>query len=161
MKISLLPISEDDSEEIDEWLSGRDLLDFMSGWTPRTVREGSWLRTLCRWDFILVDGLKIGTIWLERSAIGAPVADLGILIAEPKYRGRGIGTEVIGKVERSAKEVWGTNLIRLRVRASNAKAIACYGRLGYVHTKTSTKKDGANEVVVLHMEHDLDGPKAN
>lgn len=157
MSFALTPISRNEVVGIDEWLSACDLGEFMNGWKPRSVREGNWHPELCRWEFIEVGNHRVGTVWLERRAIGDPSADLGILIAEHRDRGKGIGTETIRRVEADANQMWGTTMIRLRVRILNTKAIACYERLGFVATKTTTRTNGDSEITVLHMEHRLDG----
>ncbi|MGI9241195.1 MAG: GNAT family N-acetyltransferase [Verrucomicrobiales bacterium] len=156
MDLSFVPVTMGDVAGIDEWLADGDLLEFMSGWRPRSVRRGEWRVELCRWDFIVADNLRVGTVWLERGAVGDQSADLGILIANPDDRGKGIGSATIRQVESVAIGCWGTKLVRLRVRASNAMAIACYRQIGFVPIRMENKTVGAIDVEVLHMEHHLD-----
>jgi RimJ/RimL family protein N-acetyltransferase len=153
--VSLSPITPGDVEEIDQWLESSDLHQFMSGWTPRAIREGDWQTARCRWEFIVCDDVRVGTAWLERESVDHPVAHLGILIADPQFRRKGIGTQVIRRMMDHALSDWESKTIKLRVRASNAEAIACYEKLAFVSTKTTTKLAGGDEITVVHMERQL------
>ena len=155
MIITTQPITAADIDEMNAWLGASDLDPFMNGWTPRCVREGHWPSALCRWDFILLDQTRVGTIWIERSSSESTTADLGVLIAAPEHRRRGIGTQVVCDAERAAKEDWGTQVVQLRVRASNQAATACYQRIGYTVNERTVKSQGETSYEVLHMAHAL------
>jgi ribosomal protein S18 acetylase RimI-like enzyme len=64
---------------------------------------------------------------------GDEAAHLNLLAVEPAHRRQGIGRELVGWLEDTAR-VAGTFAIRLEVRASNAAARAFYAALGYRET---------------------------
>lgn len=140
---------------MDAWLEGCGLEEFMAGWTPRAVREGRWSAEVCRWCFIEQAGERVGTVWVERESESERVAHLGILIATEAHRGKGLGSRVIRLVEREAVEQWGVTTMTLRVRASNAAAVACYHKAGYEVTERSVRNDERGSYEVLHMAHVL------
>jgi len=107
----------------------------------------------CRWHAILLGGLTIGTLWIEREHEDEDVADLGILIGVPANRGRGIGKKAIHLAEQDAIEAWSLRKLRLRVRSSNIRAIRCYKQCGYVESGRSMKSMADEITEVMCMEH--------
>ena len=158
MELVFEPVSPDDVEGMDKWLSQFDLAEFMTGWVPRTVRAGNWRPELCRWDVIVIEGRRVGAVWIERERVGDRTADLGILIAEPEFRRIGIGTQVLRTIHEWSCQCWGTETIRLRVRATNLPAVACYKKNGYRIMRASTRCMTDSSYDVLHMERDLRDP---
>ena len=65
---------------------------------------------------------------------GDDAAHLNLLAVQPAYRRLGIGRELIGWLEETAR-VAGTFAIRLEVRAANSTARAFYAALGYRETR--------------------------
>ena len=61
---------------------------------------------------------------------GDDAAHLNLLAVEPVHQRQGIGRQLVGWLEETAR-VAGTFSIRLEVRASNRAARAFYGALGY------------------------------
>jgi len=94
------------------------------------------------WKIVIVDGVETGTTWVERKA-GLPNAVfLGILIGQLDLLGQGIGRAVINDVIANVRAIAGDVSIRLNVRRSNARAIACYRRCGFVQTALGEKMGG-------------------
>ena len=104
---------------------------------------------------IVADGSEIGTIWIERDSSLGTTGDLGILIFNPIFRGQGLGREAIHLAERDAAGSWAVDLVILRVRASNSRAISCYHRCGYEISTVAHKEIDGVTVQVLQMEHRL------
>lgn len=156
MMFELKAIAERDVPEMNAWLSRCGLGKFMTGWIPRSVRQGQWRPELCRWSFIESAQQRIGTVWVERENDSETVAHLGILIAEAEHRGKGLGARVIQEVEREAASEWNVKTMRLRVRASNAGAVSCYRKAGYQVTEKTRRQDEQGPYEVLHMEHVLE-----
>ena len=153
--IRLEPVSAEDVAGMDDWLGRFDLLQFMSGWIPRRVRESRWTTDLCWWVFIVFEGRRVGTAWIEREGFKEQVADLGILIAEPEMRRRGIGSKVIRLMEQHARQAWSTHTVRLRVRATNLGALACYKKNGYRLVERMVREPQGLAYEMLCMEHEL------
>lgn len=156
MKITLREVGRGEISRLEEWLDGEELSFYMSGWTPKSVRDGDWNPDRCRWEYIVVDGERAGMVWLERRSLEDDrVGDLGIFISDPELRGQGIGRRVIELIEEDGVRRWGIERVQLRVRKGNAQAIACYERAGYRSKGTSLKEVDGVDIEVLNMEHHL------
>ncbi len=80
-----------------------------------------------------VSGCVIGHVELmriDRAAKRGHVAR--VLIGEPGYRSRGLGTEMMSRLVSHAFGPLGLETLTLSVFTFNASAIACYRRLGFV-----------------------------
>ena len=62
-------------------------------------------------------------------------AHLALFAVRPSHRGRGLGSRLVTWLEQPAR-VAGIERVRVEARADNAKAIAFYGRLGFVPLRT-------------------------
>ncbi|RYD34290.1 MAG: GNAT family N-acetyltransferase [Verrucomicrobiaceae bacterium] len=154
-EVSLRWISAADSELSEVWKSEGELFSYMSRWSPRMDSSTPVRPDRCRWHAILLGGLTIGTLWVEREHEDEDVADLGILIGVPAHRGRGIGRKAIHLAEQDVIEAWSLRKLRLRVRSSNIRAIRCYKQCGYVESGRSMKSMADEMIEVIRMEHVL------
>jgi ribosomal protein S18 acetylase RimI-like enzyme len=136
--IQLRTATEDDIPRIEMWAQEIDAGQYMS----RHLPEQS---DVLLWKIIIVDGTEAGTAWAERKD-GIPGAVfLGIFIGQSQLLGEGIGSAVIRNVIDDVRAIAGDVSIRLNVRASNARAIACYRKCGFVQIASGGKlgADGA------------------
>ncbi|MDB6077014.1 MAG: GCN5-related N-acetyltransferase, partial [Akkermansiaceae bacterium] len=126
---------------------------------PQALNEavGDGGSTRVAWWVIVAEGEDVGAVWMERSNEADITVDLGIFIALPEWRGRGLGRIAVRLAEQQVVEQWGIGYSRLRVRQANARAIACYRALGYRTVATGEKVTGGGRVEVLEMVHDLRG----
>ncbi|MBC7468817.1 MAG: GNAT family N-acetyltransferase [Ramlibacter sp.] len=62
-------------------------------------------------------------------------AHLALFAVDPGHRNRGLGSRLVSWLEQPAR-IAGIERIRVEARADNSKAIAFYGRLGFVPFKT-------------------------
>lgn len=88
-----------------------------------------------RMDVIVADGEPVGTVSLKLDAPElhrkAPGSGwVGLVIGEPAYWRRGLGTAAMQHIERAAREA-GARRIELGVFEFNHPARALYARLGY------------------------------
>ena len=86
-------------------------------------------------------------------------AELGICL-HAQAQGRGVGLEALTLVQPYLRRVWALRKLTLRVRAENARAIACYEQVGFVRCGLLHQHvfiDGALRDLVL-MELFLDEP---
>lgn len=155
MKSSLRAFTADDVQLLERSIREGDASRFMSRCLPHSFSRGCWSDELTRWHMIVAEGCEIGTLWIERSSSSMIACDLGILIFDPTFRGRGFGAEAIRLAEQDAAACWGADLVRLRVRESNRYAISCYQRCGYQISATTLKEIDGAPIRVLHMEHRL------
>jgi len=142
-----------------EWIRVGKILDHMSRCLPTAYESGTRTPENTLWWVIVADDQPIGSVWIERKAGESRTGDLGIFIGDPGSRGVGIGKTAAILAERRATAIWGVELVRLRVRASNERAIRCYARIGYRETRSFEKElhDGSR-TTVLEMEHHLQMP---
>lgn len=82
-----------------------------------------------RHDVIEVDGIAAGRLMVERREGELAVIDIALL---PEYRGRGIGTMLLGELLAEAADA--ELDVTLHVATSNHGALALYRRLGFVET---------------------------
>ena len=97
--------------------------------------ESSYLR----WMYIEEDQHYVGSIWLEGKDIH--LVKLGIFIAEPAYRDKGIGKQAIQQMITIA-ESDGIHMIALNVRAENVRARKVYTACGFKIKKRFRKENG-------------------
>lgn len=62
-------------------------------------------------------------------------AEVGLIIGEATERGSGYGTEVIGRLGRTAGQALGLNRLVARILASNQPARRCFARAGFTEER--------------------------
>jgi RimJ/RimL family protein N-acetyltransferase len=137
-KIELRTATEDDIPRIEMWAREIDAGQYMS----RHLPEQS---DVLLWKIIVVDGTEAGTAWAERKGGMPGVVFLGIFIGRSELLGEGIGSTVVSDVIANVHATAGDVSIRLNVRSSNTRAIACYRKCGFVQIASGQKvgTDGA------------------
>lgn len=128
-----IPINKENQEFYQEFQNAQDLSLYMSRIYPD--RDSAYLK----WMYIEEDQHYIGSVWLEGKDIH--IVKLGIFIAEPSYRNKGIGKQAIRQMIDIA-EGEGIHLITLNVRADNIPARNVYATCGFKIKKRFTKKNG-------------------
>src|SRR5258707_14988013 len=88
MDLYLRPSTEADLAQIYGWAETIRAERFMSRYVPDS-------RRIVLWEIIVVDGVDVGTVWLESKPDETEVIVLGILIGEPNLFGGGIGERAI------------------------------------------------------------------
>lgn len=143
--VLLRPLAAEDQPVIERWASG--MAEHMSRMRPydeaadRHDPEAGLF-----WYMISEAGRDVGAVWIELSP-GASEAVLGIFLGDPSYFGRGIGRAAIGFAVAEFRDAHPDVPIVLRVRRSNARAIACYGHAGFAVTGTGTKTLPSGEII--------------
>jgi ribosomal protein S18 acetylase RimI-like enzyme len=159
VNIALRNFTPTDLPQLEDWVLRGDLAHFMSRWTPRSFQKGQWDRQLAHWWIIVADDSDVGTLWIERTAVGDTVADLGVLIGVPATRGIGIGRTAIRLAETEGNVAWGIETVRLGVRQNNERAIRCYTKAGYVVSKVFDKiVAGGERIAAMEMTRKLIKP---
>ncbi|EDZ97378.1 GCN5-related N-acetyltransferase [Burkholderia sp. H160] len=136
--IQLRSATEDDIPQIDMWARAIDAGQYMSRHLPDRS-------DILLWNIIIVDGTEAGTAWAERKEGMPSVVFLGIFIGQSELHGEGIGSTVIGDMIANVHAAAGDISIRLNVRSTNTRAIACYRKCGFVEIASGEKvsTDGA------------------
>lgn len=100
-----------------------------------------------KWCYISENGLNTGRVWIEKK--DDITVKLGIFIALPEYRHRGLGKKAIKEMTDLAKEK-GYQKVTLNVRYNNANARSRYLKSGFRAVRRYTKDNGID---VLEMEY--------
>ncbi len=109
--------------------AGNATIDSLSAYvSSHNIRNDSLLLGI----FVKPTGNHVGNIKLEPISFVHKKAVLGMLIGEPGYRSKGLGTAVIHKLLQFAFDELGLHRIELGVTADNHSAIKCYERVGFV-----------------------------
>ena len=105
--------------------------------------ESSYLK----WAYIEEDHRYIGSVWLEGK--DTRLAKLGIFIADPAYRGKGIGALALQQMITIAKSD-GVRVITLNVRVDNVYARKLYTACGFA-VKDKIKKENGIEAFTMEL----------
>lgn len=109
----LLPSSMDDERQ---WLS----------------QQSSYTRGEYQFAVETLDGLLIGRCGLTRIDWKNRIGEIGIMIGDSEWRGRGCGTEAVKLLCKFAFEEMNLNKLRLGVFDFNPAGIKCYEKCGFV-----------------------------
>jgi RimJ/RimL family protein N-acetyltransferase len=159
MVVTIRQATCEDLDLIPVWASNVQAAQFTSRLYPRVfpveelqLPQESGLA----WFAILIDGEPRGHVWLERDPSQSDSAVLGILIGDSRLFGRGIGQRAIPLALEAASRCFGFSRVKLRVRKSNPRAIACYARCGFRIVDEGVKKPAdAPPIEYLVMERAL------
>ena len=151
MRVSLRPFAEGDRPLLDLWAQRIESKRFMSRYAPHPNQ-------CVLWCVIQSDGNDVGTVWLESAGPGAAV--LGILLGDPDLFGRGIGARAIELAVERACQAEPLTVVRLNVRSSNSRAVACYERCGFIVVASGIREGVGAPYAFLTMEKRLHSPHA-
>lgn len=106
---------------VDSWANEREFLK----------KERNYFFNICVKEFPNTNRLElIGSCDIKIHR-GSRNAMLGIMIGNPSYRSKGLGTEVIALLVRYCFEELGIHNVALQVNSENVGAIKCYTRCGF------------------------------
>lgn len=136
----LVPVDKENRGAYEIFEQAKDLPAYLSRIYPDL--EASYLK----WMYIEENQHYIGSVWLEGQ--DSHQVKLGIFIADPVYRDKGIGKQTIRQAIAMARND-GKNVITLNVRIENARARRVYAACGFKIRKRFRKENG---VEVFSME---------
>ncbi len=139
----LIPVDKENIDFYKKFENSKDLSLYMSRIYPNY--ESAYLK----WMYIEYDRHYIGSIWLEGKDIR--LVKLGVFIADPAYRDKGIGKLAIQQMITIA-ESDGIHVIALNVRTENERAVKAYAACGFKITKRFKKE---NDIEAFSMELEL------
>lgn len=139
----LVAVNQENRDYYKYFENAKDLSFYMSRIYPDT--ESPYLK----WMYIEENQHFIGSIWLEGK--DTHWVKLGIFLADPAYRDKGIGRQAIQEMIALAKSD-GVNIIALNVRGTNARARKVYAACGFQLKQRFTKENG---IEAFSMELEL------
>jgi RimJ/RimL family protein N-acetyltransferase len=143
--VSLRPVSPVDPPAIDRWANVvADRMSRMRPYAEAADRHDP--DSGLYWYVIAEEDRDVGTVWIELLP-AASEAVLGVFLGGASDLGRGIGTAAIGLALAEFRRAHRQLPVVLRVRRSNARAIACYRRVGFTVTGGGSKTLPSGEEV--------------
>ena len=150
-RVVLRPLEAGDLRRCVKWFSDPEVIRFLGRSTPVTLAEEErWFHDYQRRGedqifAIEVEGRHIGNLGLHRIDRIHRKAEVGIVIGEPEFWSKGIGTDAMRVALRYAFGPLEVNKVSLEVLEYNARAIHAYEKLGFrregVH-REDVYKDG-------------------
>jgi|SRR5450756_228931 len=148
MGVTLRAVESADQATIRQWASA--VADGMSRTRPLAAgADRHDPASGLHWYVIAADDLEVGTVWIEVPPPGSEGV-LGIYLGDESDRGRGVGTAAIDLAVAEFRRTHPRLPVVLRVRSSNARAVACYRRAGFAITGHGSKTLPSGEVVPYH-----------
>ena len=135
----LVAVNQENRDYYKYFENAKDLSLYMSRIYPDT--ESPYLKWM--------NQHYIGSIWLEGK--DTHWVKLGIFLADPAYRDKGIGRQAIQEMIALAKSD-GVHIIALNVRSTNARARKVYTACGFQLKQRFTKENG---IEAFSMELEL------
>lgn len=118
-------------------------------------QQTSYTRGEFQFAMETLEGHLIGRCGFIRVDWKNRVAEVGILIGEAEYRGKGYGSDALRVLIRIAFEEMNLHKLKLSVFAFNQQAIGCYEKCGFVREgllKDELWREGRyHDVVVLGL----------
>ena len=139
----LVAVNQENRDYYKYFENAKDLPLYMSRIYPDT--ESPYLK----WMYIEENQHYIGSIWLEGK--DTHWVKLGIFLADPAYRDKGIGRQAIQEMIALARSD-GVHIIALNVRSTNARARKVYTACGFQLKQRFTKGNG---IEAFSMELEL------
>lgn len=159
MFLSLRKFVEADLPALDEWrreISAEQYMEKLAPMAFETSGFEGWGIDYA-WFVIQVDGADVGCVWIENKKNQSNIGILGIIIGRLDSLGKGIGRRAIRMAIEQARPLLGFDIVRLHVRQSNARALACYTNCGFVVTGEGSKAHEAlGKLPFYRMELFLD-----
>jgi RimJ/RimL family protein N-acetyltransferase len=120
-------------------------------------QQTSYTRGEYQFAIETLDGKLIGRCGYTRVDWKNRLAEIGIMIGEAEYRGRGYGTDALRLLVRIAFEEMNLHKLKLSVFDFNKQAIHCYEKCGFEREglfKSELWREGAyHDVVTLGLCH--------
>jgi RimJ/RimL family protein N-acetyltransferase len=139
MTVALRPFRPQDLDLIARWASIGYLSELTSRLRPRDAQARHHDPENGLFWFVIVQAdTAIGTVWIEPGEQPSE-STLGVFLSHSSLFGRGLGTQAIRLAVDECRASRPAQVIMLHVRQGNARAIACYEKIGFATTSHGTK----------------------
>jgi RimJ/RimL family protein N-acetyltransferase len=139
--VRLRAIEPADAENLYRWINDREVTrTLMARYPYSRAFEDEWAEGAtkasefgdARFAIESLEGVHVGTCGLHRGRPEDRHAELGIMIGEKEYWGRGFGTDAVQTLVRFAFEQMNLNKVSLGVFEFNDRAQTVYRKIGFV-----------------------------
>lgn len=142
-RITLGPVKREYIDSYLKWLNDPEITQYLTFFRPLTrMMEEDWIENLKNQNDTIVFGILIpeengaetliGNCGLHAIDWKNRVGEVGIMIGEKEYQGKGYGTEAMELLLEYGFKTVNLNRIHLRVYEFNSKAINSYNKIGFV-----------------------------
>jgi len=142
-RITLGPVKKEYIESYLKWFNDPEITQYLSMFRPFTrMMEEDWIENLKNRDDTIVFAVLIhednnvekliGNCGLHAIDWKNRVGEVGIIIGEKEYQGKGYGTEAMELLLDYGFKTVNLNRIQLRVYEFNSRAINSYNKIGFV-----------------------------
>ncbi len=142
-RIKLGPVKREYVESYLKWLNDPEITQYLTFFRPLTrMMEEDWIENLKNQNDTIVFGIiitdendaekLIGNCGLHAIDWKNRVGEVGIIIGEKEYQGKGYGTEAMELLLEYGFKTVNLNRIQLRVYEFNSRAINSYNKIGFV-----------------------------
>lgn len=138
-RLCLRPLEVEEGEILRAYLNDPENHQYLARFRPLNGREErEWLEGIHKQEGEFLFGVAlreeerlIGSCGLHRASLPNRSAELGILIGDPAFHGKGYGAEAIGLLLEYGFNSLGLHRVGLRVYANNERGIRCYEKCGF------------------------------
>jgi diamine N-acetyltransferase len=138
-RIFFTPLEVEHGPTFQAWMNDPENHQYLMRLAPLNgVEEKHWLETVHEKKDLYIFGIAlregerlIGNCALRVGDLPSRSADLGIMIGEREFQGKGYGAEAIGLLLEYGFATLGLHRISLRVFENNARGIRCYEKCGF------------------------------
>lgn len=144
-RVRLLPAEMGMAPQFASWMNDPMTRHLIGGaaYPVSLAAEEDWVRAHIdpSWEhgvFLVIEAtdgpspVVIGSVELRHLSAEARRGEVGILVGDPAYRGRGYGTEALGLLCRFGFQELGLERIELDTSEFNTRAVRSYEKLGFV-----------------------------
>ncbi|HIP95838.1 MAG TPA: N-acetyltransferase [Anaerolineae bacterium] len=161
-KVRLRAIERDDLPTFVRWFNDPEVRHYLTAYMPMSLaEEEKWFEgQLQKQDgrifaIEVIDGdqpVHIGNVGIHDVDWKNRAAEVGIVIGEKDYWGKGYGTDALKTLLRFAFQEMNLHRVQLRVHDYNARALRCYEKCGFQHEgrqRQALFRDGEYHDVLL------------
>ncbi|MFX1427469.1 MAG: GNAT family N-acetyltransferase [Promethearchaeota archaeon] len=141
--VTLRPVKREYIESYLKWLNDPEITQYLALYMPLTrMMEEDWIENLKNRNDTIVFAITItdennpekliGNCGLHNIDWKSRSAEVGIMIGEKEFQGKGYGTEAMEVIIRYGFEEVNLNRICLRVIDYNIRAIKSYVKIGFI-----------------------------
>lgn len=172
-KVRLVALSEENLQTYREWMEDPEVADFLASmdFPISLAEERKWFDEVTapygrdlHLTMVTKQGKPIGNIALTDIHCINRSAQLGIVIGEKEYWGKGYGEDAIRALLGFAFGTMGLNRVELRLNAKNKRALSCYRKCGFRPEGRRRKHvfyrgEYCDELIMGILKDDWDRPK--
>ncbi len=144
VRLEPLKYSDETLELWVKWMNDPEIRQYMyRSLTSNKDRIKEWLELASisesrHYFTIMTEGKNIGFVSVRQDKNPKDTAEIGIIIGEKEYQGKGIGSTVLKKVLTKCEDEYHLSSVRALIKPFNEKSVKLFTKLGFVEDKQVT-----------------------